>query len=277
MSVHTLNSDQANAICAFLEVQPGKIGLEQLDTLIAAYVRRVPWESASRIVSHAQHPTPAACVRWPETFWQEAITQGTGGTCFESNYALFKLLTALGYEGYLTINDMHDVRACHTAIIIELAEGSFLVDAGMPFHVAIPFKRHEATERVSLLHTYRIRPEMPGRYLIERDRHPSPYCFTLIDQPVSIQDYEQAVINDYGPNGFFLNRVVINKLVDEKLYRFSSDTRPYQIERFNQEERLVDFIDYDPEGELARLFGIDTPLIAQALSEVQSQVWSPRP
>src|SRR5690348_9573200 len=94
-------------ILAFLEVPSGPPDRALLDRLIAAYPARVPWESVSRIVRRARTERTEDCPRWPETFWQEAITLGMGGTCFESNCAFFALLQSLGFDGYLTVNDMN--------------------------------------------------------------------------------------------------------------------------------------------------------------------------
>ena len=53
------------------------LNITQLEALLAAYYRRVPWESVFRIVRRAENPTP----RWPDLFWRDAMTRGGGGTC----------------------------------------------------------------------------------------------------------------------------------------------------------------------------------------------------
>src|SRR5512144_17491 len=107
-------------ILAYLSCPRKPPSVRYLNRLIRAYIRRVPWESASRIVKRHTTPETIRCPRWPEEFWMEALSKGTGGTCFENNLAFFTLLNTLGFHGYLTINDMLDKRACHTAIIISL-------------------------------------------------------------------------------------------------------------------------------------------------------------
>jgi|GEM_PF-5434375 len=42
-----------------------------------------------------------------------------------------------------------------------------------------------------------------------------------------------AIEADYGPDGNFLDRVVINKLVGETAWLFNSDIQPYKLEAFN--------------------------------------------
>jgi hypothetical protein len=54
-----LTPEETKAALAFLGVASGAPDLALLDTLIAAYGRRVPWESASRIAKRARTPEPA--------------------------------------------------------------------------------------------------------------------------------------------------------------------------------------------------------------------------
>ena len=66
----------------------------------------MPWESASRIVRRARHARPRRLRLAGRGLLGSHFALGTGGTCYESNYAFFGLLRRLGYDGYLTINDM---------------------------------------------------------------------------------------------------------------------------------------------------------------------------
>ncbi|MCP4359607.1 MAG: hypothetical protein GY796_16490, partial [Chloroflexi bacterium] len=120
-----------------------------IDSLIHAYCRTVPWESAFRIVRRAAVTNPTNCPRWPDQFWREAIQKGSGGTCFESNYAVLTLLQALGIDGYLTINNMEDSIGCHSAIIIWLAGQKWLVDVGFPLYAPLPISPHGTMYRSS--------------------------------------------------------------------------------------------------------------------------------
>ena len=84
-----------------LKLAPPRIGL--LDDLLKAWAAHIPWESASRIARHARaaHDNLEDYALWPPEFVERVITQGTGGTCFESNLALYALLTALKFESTL--------------------------------------------------------------------------------------------------------------------------------------------------------------------------------
>ena len=113
-----LSPELTRAVLSYLGVPAAPPTLDLIDTIVTAYTRTVPWESAFRIAKRARTPDTADCPRWPDEFWTDALTRGGGGTCFESNYALFSLLRALGYEGYLTINNMGETVGCHAAIVL---------------------------------------------------------------------------------------------------------------------------------------------------------------
>lgn len=265
-----------HAILQFLDVNPAPPSLDLLDALVAAYVRRVPWESASRIARRAANDDINACPNWPESFWAGAMTQGTGGTCYESNLAFFALLRSLGFTGYLTVNNMNESIGCHTAIVITLGDERWLVDVGIPIHVPIPLLTHQVTHRKGPFHTYTITPNADNAYTLTRDRHPKPYIFTLIDQPVPEADYCAITTADYDPDkGLFLDRVIVTRILrtagHEQIWRFSAETPPFQLESFQAGDvtyhLLGDNIDTAADG-IAAQFGIDHAIVIAALQHM---------
>ncbi len=267
-----------DAILRDLGVARAAPSLAFLDALVKAYTERVPWESASRIVRRAQVAQAADCPRWPEMFWQGARQHGTGGTCFESNYAFLWLLRGLGFdEGYLTINDMGDSVGCHSAIVITLPDvGRYLVDVGLPLYVPIPLPVQDGatTARESRFHTYRIVPQGENRYDIMRDNHPRPICFTLVDAPIADAAYRQATAADYDTDGLFLDRVIVVKVVEGYIWRFNDEDRPHHLERLGGADKTYHLLDEDrprAAGQIAEKFSMDADLIHQALLLTENQ------
>jgi hypothetical protein len=204
-----------------------------LDRLISAFVRAVPWESVFRIIKRNATSATSDCPRLPQEVWRDAITFGGGGTCFEINYAFFALLQALGYEGYMTINDMDEARSCHAAIVIVLQGQKYLVDVSVPLPSAVAFTPHAPAQLATPWLDFTICPMDENRYTVARAPHARPYIFTFIDTPVRAEDFEAAIEADYLPTGYFLNRVVINKVLGEAVWLFNSDTKPYRLESFD--------------------------------------------
>lgn len=238
---------------------------ELLDQLVTAYTRHVPWESVFRIAKRAATAQTVDCARWPDEFWADALDRGGGGTCFESNYAFFSLLRTLGYQGYLTINNMGDACGCHTAIVLYSDGQRWLVDVGIPLYTPIPLQTGSVTRRESPFHTYTIVPQGDHVFEIRRDRHPRPTIFSLIDQPVTDADYRAAIARDYEPDGHFLREIIITKVIDGHVWRFNGRAQPPLLESFGAQNSSIP-LESAISQRLSRRFGMDQRILDRALS-----------
>jgi hypothetical protein len=261
-----LPDELVDAVLDFLEVVSTSPDLRLLDRLISAYCHHVPWESASRIVKRARSRNAAEAARWPEVFWSEAMAHGTGGTCYESNYAFLSLLQTLGFEGYLTLNTIEGISNGHSAILVYLNGLKWLVDVGIPLHTAIPVKPGAVSQRATRFMTYRVRAmHEPDCYEIERFPHPNLNIYTLIDRPIPEAAYRDALLADYGEHGLFLDRVIINRLVNERLARFSSSEQPPCIKTFEAGQAIVHPIRGNVAHTVATYFEINMSILDEAL------------
>jgi len=263
-----LSADLTTAVLNHLNLTPAVPDHVFLDALLNAYVRTVPWESVFRIVRWGKTAVATDCPRWPANFWHETMEHGSGGSCFESNYAFFSLLLAVGFDGYLTINDMAETKACHTAIILLLDGQKWMVDAGFPIYAPIPINPDREVEQRSAFMRYTAVPEENGRYEIRRFPHPKSYGFTLIDQPVTDTAYRAAIINDYEPSGFFLDKVIIIKIMDEQLWRFDSTVIPFCFQLLMDGARVDEEIEGDVETAVSQKFGMDKTAVGIALKTI---------
>jgi len=269
MSMLRLSSHLTDQVLARLGLTAAPPTLSFLEALVNAYVRTVPWETVFRIVKRANVVETAVCPRWPDEFWLDNLERGGGGTCFESNYAFFSLLRALGYEGYLTVNNMGDSIGCHTAIILLVDGMKWLVDAGYPLYAPLPISPHGVMHRATAFMSYAVYPEGDAVYQVEQQPHPNPNAFTLIDAPIADAAYRAATTADYGPDGFFLDRIVVNKVVDGTLWRFNSTEKPWRLNRFQNGARVdVDIIG-DAATAVARHFQMDEAVVQTAFAALQ--------
>lgn len=265
-----LNESLTNKILDYLNSPRKAPTLRYLNRLIHAYVRRVPWESVSRIVKRRVTPETKNCPRLPEEFWNDALERGFGGTCYESSFAFYSLLTALGYKGYLTVNDMGESRGCHAAITILLGGQKYLVDITIPVHVAVRIDPRRVTRRRTPFYNYALHPVRKNVYEVRRSHHPKKISFTLIDIPVSLPDYHVIVQNDYLEAGHFNKSVVMNKVIKNRTTRFFSDNKPYKLERFNRNgKREMPLRIKSLPRVLAKTFNMPEVEIAEALSIIQ--------
>jgi len=267
----SLSPQLTRNVLAYLHVEAAPPTVELLDQLLARYIQTVPWESVSRIARRAHTAETQACPRWSEEFWQSAIASGTGGTCFESNRAFFALLRSLGYQGYLTLNNMHETIGCHTAIIIQFGEQRRLVDVGYPIHRSLALRTGERTEYQTPLFRYTIEPVGPNEYVIENHPHPKPYMFNLLDTPIDDASYRLATTNDYGEHGLFLDQLIINKIVNGTAWRFYSGQPPAHLQEFQHGNRTEHPIRGDVAAALHAHFGIAADIVETALKALESR------
>lgn len=244
-------------------VEPNR---DTLERLLYQYVRTVPWESVSRIVRRANTVMLEQCPVLGQQFWENTIESGTGGTCYESNYAFYSLLLQLGYKGYLTLNNMGDSIGCHSAIVILLEGEKLLVDVGLPIFAPLPIRDQETAIVESQFFTYTIEPIGDDRYEIWRAPHPQHNAFTLIDKPIDDETYRKVTTNDYIPeSGFFLDKVVINKVIDDNMWRFNCNDSPLHMEKFVGGIRHDYALTHDHAEQLANQFKLNQAIFAEAL------------
>ncbi len=264
-----LSQDLASQILSYLGCVREEPSVRYLNRLIHAYIRHVPWESVSRIIKRHTVVKTRFCPRWPAEFWQEALDYGMGGTCFENNLAFLTLLKELGFDGYLTINDMENP-ACHTASIIILDGQKYLADVAIPIHCALPIYANQVTRRFNEFHSYTIRPQGNHRFAIERSHHPKRRVFTLVDVPIPLKEYRIAVQNDYKETGYFLDRVIIVKIIEGRLWRFSSADFPLKLEGFDKTSKQEVMLETGILAKsLSERFGMGEDKIALALAYKQ--------
>jgi arylamine N-acetyltransferase len=267
-----LSDSLTTDILSFLDCPRKAPTLRYLNRLIYAYIRKVPWESVSRIIKRHANPETKDCPRWPAEFWRDAIQHGFGGTCYESSLAFYGLLSTLGFEGYLTVNDMGDTIGCHAAVIVWLDGQKYLVDVTIPVHAAVRIHPQKTIRRKTAFLDFTIRPVRENVYQVERSHHPKRNAFTLIDMVVSLPDYRAIVTDDYqDATGRFLKSVVIVKVAGEKTVRFFSDLTPYKLESFSRGGKEEIMIEPERLPEiLAGIFKMPEGSISAALACVRA-------
>ena len=189
---------------------------------------------------------PGGSTRRPAEYWQRAIVERTGGTCFESDYALWALLTALGYEASLHINDMPTATSglterCHAAVVVSLEGERYLVDVGLGMRLRHPLRLpHEvgAQTRVSgTTYDQWLRRLSPERLEVVSDGIEGPrqgQLYVLSDQPVTVEEFDDRVVEDYGERGLFLDGLSFSRCFADGsfcLRRANGSIREFERER----------------------------------------------
>ncbi len=232
---------------------------------MTAYCSTVPWESVSKIVKKASSDETKNCLRLENEFWTSAFQYGTGGTCYESNWAFFCLLQDLGFNGYLTINRVVDKTSVHSAIVIMISGKKYVVDIGYPTYAPIPVIENTATVSDSSPVRYHSTPASSNEYIIENFPHTKPYLYHLTDIPVSPGEYLELARKDYDEGGLFSDRIIMRKMINKVPTRFDSEDIPYNIHVLHNGEKTKTFIKAeDLIQRLSAHFNINPVVISQA-------------
>jgi arylamine N-acetyltransferase len=271
-----LNDHEVEAVLELIEVGRDVPSRLYLGRLQQGYKRHVPWETASRVVRASEVGELAERPRRPPEFWALAMEQGSGGTCFESNYAFWSLLRGLGFEAALHVNDMPQSGsiACHSSVVVRVEGERYLVDVGMGMELVAPVPLRasgtgsvggpEFRNDVRRVASNRWRVEVDGTP--ERLRLESGLVYEFVDREWSVDAYDAHVVRDYGDDGIFLDAVRVTRTFgDGSVVRFSP---PDTIVRFDgerwSEEKLG--VSEDLAGRVADAAGLPTELIERAFA-----------
>jgi hypothetical protein len=95
--------------------------------------------------------------------------------------------------------------------------------------------------------------------------------FDLIDEPVDEATYRAVTINDYGPDGLFLKRLILRKIIGDADWRFDSNAPEPILQRFYDGQRSDTPIEGEPAIVLSEYFGIDRAILATAFAALARQ------
>jgi hypothetical protein len=84
-----------------------------------------------------------------------------------------------------------------------------------------------------------------------------------------MESYQKAIERDYEETGYFLDQVIIVKVIGDRLWRFSSKEKPYKLEGFDKTSKAEMILPLESlSASLAEHFCISENKIATALSFV---------
>jgi hypothetical protein len=118
---------------ALLGLDPGGLDLlptaERVRAVYSRFLERIPFETLSKVDRWRAHPAePEAWPRTTDRLLRDAASDGLGGTCFSTAYALADLLRGVGANAHPTLGQ--DVRrhAPHAAVIVFQDDGPLLFE-----------------------------------------------------------------------------------------------------------------------------------------------------
>jgi arylamine N-acetyltransferase len=221
--------------------------LSTLDALHRAYLTRVPFENATKLVKASRTGTPDTALRWPVEFWEEHLRWGSGGTCFAATSAFQFLLRYLGFASTPVFCHLPAQEPdAHAALLVTVENRRVLVDVGYALPVPVPLPTDGAVRRVTDYYDVEVRPGPQEEYLVfseDKRGQRFRYRFTLRPAP-------------------YMRRLALGRFANATRYLYKDPTRIFEITREGERSRPLE----DPRiSMLAGIFGLPEPLLEAAL------------
>ena len=241
--------------------------LDTLNALHSAYLTRVPFENATKLIKAARAGSARGAIRGPVEFWEEYLRWGSGGTCFAATNAYQFLLRYVGFSSRPVFCQLPATDPdAHSALLVTVGEQPVLVDVGYALPAPLPLPGGTALRRATPFYDLEIRTGPQGEYLVfsEDDRGSRfRYRFTLRD--VADAEYSRAWRSTFRPDAPYMGRLALGRFKDGTRYLYKNPGSVFVITRAGEAERSLD----EPSGAaLADLFAIPKPLIEAALSSL---------
>lgn len=262
-------SIQIEAILQHLNLSKEEPTLDYLNQILAAWSNRIPWESASRIARHQQVGDPEDYAWFAKEFFQNAIQYGTGGTCFESNFAFRTLLLALGFECSLHFCDMEKEKPNpHCAVVATVDEIQYIADVGYPISSALELNVEESTVVATPVYHFKALPHNNNHWEVRRQAgNYESQAFILKSNPIEENTFRERLLQDHEPDGLFLNEVILSRTTNTCMWRYSKSKG--LVKRTLDSEEMIELSSEqtaDLPNTLAKIFDYDREIIATALN-----------
>ena len=257
-------------VLRFLGLRREVPSLDYLARIQTAMKTRVPWETASRVVRAHRVQNQQERPRRPAEYWQRAIIDRTGGTCFESDYALWALLRELGFDARLHINDMpsQSLTRCHAAVTVGLDGERYLCDVGLGMRLREPLRLPAEiggeTRITGDNYDQTLRRLSADRFEVMNEGLAGPrqgQLYELVDRVVDVEEYDARVVEDYGEGGLFLDGVTVARAHADGQFDLR---RPDGAIRHFDGTEWFDLPPMDTAG-LARMFDFPYAVLKEAL------------
>ncbi|MEW6015349.1 MAG: arylamine N-acetyltransferase [Candidatus Zixiibacteriota bacterium] len=247
-------------------------GLKALSRLTRAHLKRVPFENISKLYHHRR--SPLRSVLPLERFLEGIEKYNLGGTCYNNNYHLYRLLQSLGYRIKLCSADISVEKAApdsHMVSIVSLEEGEFIVDVGYAAPFWEPMPCFLAKDYVIELgyEKYILKPrQTDGRQHLELYRHGErKHGYLVKPEPRELRYFDEVIAGSFAEQAPFMNAVALVRFHDNgstiirnlTLTQFSG--RDFRTEMLADAGALIEAI--------ADRFGIPAEISAEALSQLR--------
>lgn len=241
-----------------LDLSRAEPGIGFLQALFSRFNARVPFESASEIVRHAQVVDPAEKPRRPEIFWSDHVELGTGGTCFARVAAFDALARALGFSTRRVLGRI-ERDFDHAALLIEEPGGIAICDVGFPLPALLPAREARVEGAIVDLE---VRPTARGfRIALEAGVPEGPRALEIFDAEISNEEFEARWRATFDPQSRFLSKLLLRRQEQSRVVSYGRG----QVHVDDRHARLTVPIAPPRAERLASLFEMNAALLQSAI------------
>ncbi len=253
-----------------LDLSRAEPGIGFLQALFSRFNARVPFETGSKILRHAEVADPHEKPRRPDVFWREHVDLGTGGACFARVAAFDALLRGLGFQTRKVLGRV-ERDFDHAALLVEGGTDTAICDVGFPLPAIVPAR--SARVETALVELVACPTERGVRIDLEDGVPEGPRQLEIFDAPVSETEFEARWQATFDPESRFLTRTLLRRQEESRVVSYSRG----EIHVDDRHSRLTVAIAPPRAARLSRLFQIDAGTLQRAVDLVGEPPASSRP
>jgi len=265
MSYEPLTADLLARYLRVLGIRRQDPSRDALTDLVAAHVKRVPFENISKL--YYKKRLGLRSVPGLELFLEGIERYNFGGTCYATNYYLNLLIAGLGYDVKLCGADMANPDV-HMVSMVTVDGSEYLVDVGYGAPFLAPLPRDLTQDHVISLgrDRYVLKPQdKQGRSCLELYRN-GDLKHGYVAKPVarSLGHFDSVITDSYTDDAMFMNTLVVarylsssHSFVIHNLELVESDGTETRINRIENRAELPRVVEQH--------FGIPHRMVTEAL------------
>ncbi|MFN2385978.1 MAG: arylamine N-acetyltransferase [Thermoanaerobaculia bacterium] len=243
-----------------LDLAEEEISHRFLERLFSRFNARVPFETVSKILRHADAADPARKAGSSEGFWEEHLAWGAGGTCFARVAGFAGLLEALGFRVERLLGRV-EADFDHAALRVRTERGPVLADVGFPLPALLA---EMAGETETPLAALEVLPTPRGWSVTFHGGVPDgPPGLEIFADPVTEPDFLARWASTFRPDSRFLRGVGARKMEEQRVVSFSRG----EVRVDDRHSRLTVPIPPPRARRIAELFGLEEEPVQRAFEK----------
>lgn len=121
-----------------------------LDVIYQAWRKKVPYDNLRRRILKHENPEQTPPVISAERFFNDWLSEGIGGTCWEIQEALYCLLNDLHFSTRFVLSSVHEgnfqrTPYNHGTLVVDVDDESLLFDPSLMLGQPLPLRPHSVT------------------------------------------------------------------------------------------------------------------------------------